>query len=315
MAKTSIRILMLWIAANAAVFASEIDGHVRANGDYRVATVQLLRAGDSMVMEEKLIGVDGRFQFRNLRNGSYVLKVRAQGFEQAEIGVQLVLPTSREAVQVDLRPVRNPGEGPAATVPITTFQIPKDAKKEYEQGVKDRKNGQCQKAVPHLEKAVAVFNKYGEAFNELGNCFAEMGQVRQAEDSFKKAIEYSETVYPSINLADLYAKEKRYPDALSVLRASAAEHRAEGDVDFAIARIHFDQGRLKEAEEAGLQAHGKKHRMADVHVLMAKLYLSQKKYAELVAQLRLYLEENPSGPVADQVRKTLEQFNEAGNPK
>ena len=76
-----------------------------------------------------------------------------------------------------------------------------------------------------------------------------------------------------------------------------------------MAQIEFSRGRLKEAEEAALQAHQKKHRMADVHLLLAKVYLSLEKYPALIGQLRLYLEENPKGPLADRVRQNLKELN------
>jgi hypothetical protein len=45
--------------------------------------------------------------------------------------------------------------------------------------------------------------------------------------------------------------------------------------------------------------------MADVHILLAKAYLNLGDRSGVTAQLRLYLEEDPKGPLADQVRKSL----------
>src|SRR5206468_3770086 len=120
-----------------------------------------------------------------------------------------------------------------------------------------RKRGECAKAIPHFEKAIALYDKYGDAFNEMGNCFKQEGRFEEAEDSFEKAIERNTSIYPSMNLADLYATRKRFDDAHRVIRQALENHPSEGDLYFAMARVYFDQGRMQEAEAAGLNAHSK----------------------------------------------------------
>lgn len=314
MATAQIRIIVFLVLGAIPLAASDIEGRVRAGGQgpdvIKRATIQLLH--ESLIAEERLLGSDGRFEFRNLARGAYTIRIRAEGYQEQEITVNLVRPTSRESIQVDLRPLRQTPEGAAETVSVAEYQIPNAAKREYQQGLEERKRGRCEKAVPHLQKAIAAFAKYGEAFNELGICFKQMGEPGKAEDSFKKAVEYSSTVYTFMNLADLYADQKRFADAHDVLRQSIVLHPSEGDPFFTMARIYFDQGGMEEARQAGLQAHQKMHRMADVHLLLAKVYLALKQYPLLVAQLELYLDENPKGPVADRVRKNLEELGVAG---
>ena len=116
------------------------------------------------------------------------------------------------------------------------------------------------------------------------------------------------TIYPGINLADLYAGEKKFDQAQQVIEAVMQKNPTEGDLWFAMARIHFDQGQMNEAEAAGLAAHSRIHRTADVHLLLAKVYLALKDSPSVVAQLEIYLKENPKGPIADQVRKSLKSL-------
>jgi tetratricopeptide (TPR) repeat protein len=306
MAAAPLRIILFLMISALPLVASDIEGRVRAGADVKRATIQLLR--DRIVVEEHFIGSDGRFEFHDLNRGSYVVRIRAEGYVDEEVAVDLLRRNSHEMLSIDLRLADNKSQGPAETISVIEYQIPRAAKREYEEGLQHRKRGQCQKALPHLQKAIAAFEKYGEAFNELGNCYIQMKEFGKAEDSFKKAVEYTSTIYPSMNLADLYASQERFVEALNVLRQSVAKHPSEGDLYFALALIHFDQGRMQEAEAAGLQAHEKIHRMADVHLVLAKVYLSMKKYPALISQLRLYLDENPRGPMADRVRKNLEEL-------
>ena len=286
--------------------SGDIEGRIRAGSDLKRAVIQLLR--ERIVVEERLLGSDARFEFRDLNRGSYIVRIRADGYAEEEVAVDLLRRNSHEMVSIDLHPADIKSDGPAETISVTEYQIPRAAKRDYEAGLEDRKRGECKKALPRLQKAIAAFEKYGEAFNELGNCFIQMKEFGKAEEAFKKAVEYTSTIYPSMNLADLYASQKRFVDAQNVIRQSMVKHPTEGDLYFAMALIHFDQGQMKEAEEAGLQAHAKIHRMADVHLMLAKVYLSLKKYPALIGQLRLYLDENPRGPAADRIRSNLKEI-------
>lgn len=306
MAIPALRLVLFVLVTGVPLAASDIEGQVRAGSDVVTrATVQLLR--DRVPVEEHPIGSNGQFEFRNLNIGSYSVRVRAEGFLEEEVGVLLIRNNSRQVILIELRPLRpnTSSNGPATAVSVADYQIPRAARREFQQGYEDRKRGQCAKAIPHLQKAIAAFERYGDAFNELGHCLRQAEDLGKAEESFKKAIEYSDTIYPSMNLADLYEAQKRFGDAHEVLRQSMLKHPAEGDLHFAMARVHFDQGRLKEAAEAGLEAHSRVHRAADVHILLAKIYLSLQNYPAVESQLRLYLDENPKGPLAGQVRKSL----------
>jgi tetratricopeptide (TPR) repeat protein len=300
----SLVIILVLIFATPLV-AGNIEGTVRTGlrGEpVPRATVQLLR--ERFAVGERQTGSDGRFDFRGLSIGNYAIRVRAEGYQEQEISVILFLPTWREVLEINLS-VPDAPVVRAETISASAYNVPNDAKNEYQKGLEEHQRGQCVKAVSRFQKAIAAFEKYGDAHNELGNCFKEMGELSKAEDSFKKAIVYTSTVYPSMNLVDLYAGQKRYAESHEILRKSMAEHPSEGDLYFGLAKLHFDQGQMKEAVVAGLKAHEKKHRMADVHLLLAKVYLSLKDYPEVATQLRFYLEENPKGPMADQVRKTL----------
>jgi len=289
--------------------ASDIEGYVHTGSNAVTrATVQLLR--ERLPIEEHLITADGRFEFRNLILGSYSVRVRAEGFVEEEASVVLMRNTSREVVVIELRPLARAPDVQSRAVSVTEYQIPAAAKREFQQGYEERKRGRCAKAVPHFQKAIAVFDKYSDAFNELGHCLGETGNMGKAEESFKKAVEYSNTIYASISLTDLYQVQHRFSDAADVIRQAISKYPAEGDLYFAMARIHFDQGRLKEAAESGLEAHSRAHRGADVHILLAKIYLTLKDSPAVEAQLRLYLDENPKGPLADQVRRNLGTLGE-----
>jgi len=310
-----LRSLIIFIVSTTALYASDIEGEIRIGSGGGFATrarVQLLRT--RLVIDERVTGADGRFEFRNVGRGPYIVAVRLEGFVDEEISVNIVGPNYREFVSVTLRPTTGTTDAIGTTLSVAEYQIPREARREYEQGLRDRKRGDCAKAVGHFEKAIGVYGKYGEAFDALGSCLKQLGNLEKAEESFQKAIEYKASIYASMNLADLYEERKQFDEADSVLRQSLAKHPGEGDLYFGIARIHLDRGELKDAEQAGLQAHARVHRSADVHLLLGKIYLRLRRYPDLVTQLETYLVENPKGSVADQVRRSLLELQDKSSP-
>src|ERR1051326_936027 len=58
--------------------------------------------------------------------------------------------------------------------PFRDLEIPSRAKKEFDAGMRQRKDVKCAKTMPHLQKAVAIFPRYGEAYTEIGRCYVQM---------------------------------------------------------------------------------------------------------------------------------------------
>lgn len=298
--------LVLALSLAATLDAADIDGEVRV-GRYATfavnARVQLLSS--RFVVDERIVGTDGRFKFRNINPGAYVIAVHLDGYLDEEVQVGIERRSPREFVPVTLQPVAPPAEGRGATVSVADFQIPKEARREYDEGLKSRKRGDCAKAISHLRTAVMLYEPYADALEVLGDCLRQTGKFEEAESAFAKAIQHGQTIFPYVNLAELYSDRKRFAEAETVLQQATARYPAEGDLHLSLALVYFAQGRLDAAEKEGIQAHVKLHRNSDVHLLLSKVYLRLKRYPELARELETYLVENPKSPMAEQVRRTL----------
>jgi tetratricopeptide (TPR) repeat protein len=189
--------------------------------------------------------------------------------------------------------------------PFRDLAIPSRARKEFDSGMRQKKDVKCTKRLPHLQKAVALFPRYGEAFTEIGRCYVQMDNRAAAEEAFKKAIQVSSGVGPAVDLSSLYLDEGRLDEAQRLITPLLPKNPTEPELYAALARIYFAQGRLRDAELAGLEAHSRGHESPDIHLILAKIYENQKNRAALITQLRIYLEEKPEGPAADQTRKQL----------
>ena len=165
----------------------------------------------------------------------------------------------------------------------------------------------CTKAGGHLEGGLRLVAPPSE-LNELGICYRKLGQMESAEASFKQAFELSSSVYIALNLAEVYTYRKRFGEARAVLEAAAARNPGNGDAYYGLALVYFSENRLEEAEAAALQAHARAHRIADVHLILAKIY-ARKNPGRVAGQLELYLAEAPNGHESKRVRKLLRKSN------
>lgn len=291
--------------------ASEIEGLVRPATPGRTitsATVQLRRQGQASILVEVWVGASGHFEFRSLGLGAYTIHVRAPGFLDREETILIMRDNSREVIQIELQPQQASTPNSTGVVSVFDLKIPDSAKREYEQGLKERNKGGCAKALPHFEKAISTFANYADALNEVGKCYQSAGKIDRSEDSFRKAIQYGSTIFPYINLADLLVSAKHFEESQIVLRAGLEKFPKEGDLYFALSNSLFAEGRLNEAEHAALDAHSRFHASPEVHLVLAKIYASLGKHPQVISQLKTYLEENPKGPMADRVRQNLAQI-------
>jgi tetratricopeptide (TPR) repeat protein len=111
-----------------------------------------------------------------------------------------------------------------------------------------------------------------------------------------------------LNLAEVYSAQKRFEEAEAVLLDAIRKQPGAGDAYYGLALIYAAQDALEEAEASARQADAHPHRIADVHLLLADLYVRQHKDAEAVRELKTYLNEAPKGLQSDRVRQIIKSF-------
>jgi tetratricopeptide (TPR) repeat protein len=298
-------LVLISFLINISAFAAQkvdIQGEVVTSN--RVATPILVRLfKGTMPIQQTLTDDRGKFKFRKVDPGSYTIHAECDGYYPQDVSVQVSDAT--QPVNISLEAVHNDPAFTSSFNPFREFEIPRQAKKELEEAMRDQKSPLCGKALPHLQKAVELYPRYGEAFTEIGRCYLLRNNPAAAEEAFKKAIQFTPEIYPSVNLATLYVNQGRLDEAQDLITRLLPKNQAQGDLYGALARIYFAKGRIRDAELAGLEAHARGHQSADVHLILAKIYEDQHNRSALMTQLLTYLDENPRGAPADQVRKQL----------
>jgi tetratricopeptide (TPR) repeat protein len=110
-------------------------------------------------------------------------------------------------------------------------------------------------------------------------------------------------------------KRKRWNKAEELTLRAIEMAPADGDSYHVLAVVYFEQGRFDEAEATALKADARIHHIADVHLLLAKLYLRKGNSDALMEQLETYLKEAPNGPVSDRIRQALSHQTDQPVPR
>jgi len=198
------------------------------------------------------------------------------------------------------------------TISFTSLKAPNNAKKAFQQGVKQASERKWANAQKQLEKAVQLYPEYAEAWNALGQVYEAQKQPDQARQAYQKAIECDpKFVPPYVRLAVMDARESKWEKVLEtteyVLRMNPYDFP---EVYFYNAVAHLNLRHPEEAEKAAREALKLKadRRFPQVeHVLGLALAL-QNNFAEARQHLQRYMELAPNAANLDVVKQQLAQI-------
>jgi tetratricopeptide (TPR) repeat protein len=259
--------------------------------------VQLQHLG--MTIQE-LVSADGRFAFRNVSYGPYTLSIRVPGHEP--VSQEISVPGEPHLMIEIGKRTRLPA---TATTSLVELQIPRSAQLQYEHGRDRSRKGDCSGALKYLADAVRLFANYADAHNAIGNCHVQLQHPTLAEEAFRKAIELTASVYPALNLADVYIKQGRLEEAEAVLTRALRRDPTQGDAYYGLALLRVQQHRFDEAERLAFQAHERSKHLEDVHLLLAQVHQRQGHTALIPADLQSYVNEAKPNPMRDRIQKLL----------
>ncbi|MGE0130219.1 MAG: tetratricopeptide repeat protein [Blastocatellales bacterium] len=281
--------------------------------DQRMRVVLELSTGG--VVSEVFSDSAGNFEFRLLPNGTYRVVVPPDGrnHETSQETVELYGNFTRIfTTQVYLK---EKGEGISIKTKEKTIsaadlqQVPKDAKKKYDNGLKLARENKPGEAVALFQQAIRIFPEYLAAINKLGEQFRALDKLAEAQAAFEKAIainpKYS---LPHINLGMLLVDQKRYDEGIASLETGnklddsfPMSHLRLGEAFMSKQPPDYDRAEkeLTRALELGNRD------FLQVRKHLFNLNLRRQRLDKAVEQLEAYLKEAPDAPDAEAVRETL----------
>lgn len=272
-------------------------------------SVQLWQAGGMMVAMRSTDSA-GTTEFEQLNAGYYVIRVTGDEIEPAE-SESFAMEDGRDyqMVTITVKPKAKDGSAEmraSAYVALVDLNVPKKAAKEYKHADDEMAAQNWAKAVEHLNKAIEIYPQYSSAYNDLGICYGRLKQNDKEREALLKAISVNDHCMPAlVNLAHMQMQDNQLVDATETLNKALKADPASIDALSLLAQVDFMERQYDLAISEAHKAHELPHHYAIVHYTAASALVLEHRMTEAIAELRLFLDEEPEGPRADAVRKVL----------
>ena len=167
--------------------------------------------------------------------------------------------------------------------------------------------------LPRFQRAIKDFPNFYEAYAQEGNAYTSMGELGPAEEAIRKSIALSSNQYAEafFQLAGLLNNTKRFSEAEPLARQGVALDVSSWRGHFELARALSALKRPEEAEKSATQARDLKPDNPAAYLVLANIHIQLRDYAALLKDLDSYLKISPTGPEADQARKTRDDLQAA----
>jgi tetratricopeptide (TPR) repeat protein len=292
-------------------FHFALGSGLQANSDFSAAD----ETADPTAMSSPSPNSGGYSGFGTSGGGLTGCELRMSVAGYQPLDYTITEPPSLQTIDVgvlELRPIASTAPG---TVSATSLMVPNNARKEYEQGIKDLQSNHLDQGTLHLEKAVALYDKYAVAWSDLGKAYTAEHQPAKARQAYEKAIAAdSKYAPPYVGLAAMQVEDMDNEGAIdSISKAADADPAIlMGVGGYIRALANFNLNRFDAAEQDLLQAEKGPHQnIPQLHAMFAEILMSKQDTQNAAAQMRAYLKEAPQGHFAEQMRGELDSIETA----
>lgn len=286
-----------------------IGGYVRNESDRQPMENVLvtLRQEAGAPVNTAYTSGNGEFQFDGVAGGDYVIEVVVKDYADVRQAVKLS-SSSRMGISILLSKTKKV-EDAASRLSISAHQlsVPHKARDEFEKGMSlIYLKADYRGAIAEFQLAIKDFPTYYEAYAEEGNSYFQLQELSSAEEALRKSIELSSGQYADamFTLAAILSDTKRFPEAEAMSRKGISVDASSWRGPFELARALVALKKTDEAEKSAQQSRDLMPDNPPVYLLLANIHIQRKDYNALVRDLDDYLRLAPTGPEADQARKT-----------
>ncbi len=197
-----------------------------------------------------------------------------------------------------------------STVPAGVDPKMAELKKAFDEGVAASRGNDFDTAVARFQAAVAVQPTCYECYFNLGYAYLQKKDEKQAEETWKKALEIRVDHPETLNsLATLYNSQKRFDEAAAVsAKAAASAPAGNADAIYNQGIILWNAGKIAEAKAKFEEATTADPANADARFQLGMALLNEGKVPDAVASFEHYMKLAPTGQFAPQAKAMLAQL-------
>ncbi len=248
--------------------------------------------------------------FADVPAGSYHLSVSGEGFTDTNVGI--INASSTGPSDFEIRVKRQSDLDNTNSLLASSFVSAKDlgissrAHKEFQKANELFARQNFTKAIQELNKAIAIYPAYAIAYNNLGVIYSRLGDTARSHAALEKALSINDHLAPAyVNLGRMNIRAGDFPGAETMLTKASALDPTNAIVFTLLAYSELMAGSREEAIANSRRAHALQGPHAVVHQVAARALEEKGQGNEAIAELELFLKEEPSGHRAEDARKEL----------
>ena len=299
-------------------------GNVRVHVEYANAhaagprlRVRLMSGAGSTTIAESFTNNEGGTEFTSVPIGEYHIVVSGEGIQDADSGMfEVDRRKVSQSVFIVVRPSESPGNGGTIQginpVSKTELAIPPRALKESDRATKAIANKEWNTALKHLNRAIEIYPDYALVYNNLGVVYGQLNQIIAEREALQRAISIdNQFAPPYVNLAKLCLRERDALQAESLLEAANRAESNNAETMTLLAQAQLLNERYDDAIRTAHDVHAIPHaNFAVVHYVAARAMERQGHPQGAVAELQIFLTEEPNGARADHVRQEISHLQQ-----
>jgi tetratricopeptide (TPR) repeat protein len=242
--------------------------------------------------------------FNGIPDGTYHVNVSGRNFPDTESVVTTA--TGSTEFEVKVPHVGGNDLSMGASIAAADLRIPPKAQKEFDRANELTAKQDYTKAIETLNHAIAIYPDYAAAYNNLGTVYSRLGDRTHEREALEKAIRINDHLAPAyLNLARMDMAAGDFPNAVTELKKASSCDPLDGITMVLLAYSQFMDQHYDDAIATGRKAHVLTSPHAYAHQVAARSFEQKRDGADAIAELELFLEEEPSGERADSARKEL----------
>ena len=289
--------------------ATELSGNVRT---FDGKPVQNARIEVTNLMTGEVVGTaytsqNGSFDITNMANGTYEVTA-VSGLDEAHERVDLRSGGAQLNMQFP-RPDADANAGNQQSVSVAAMKVPSKARDAFRKAQSAVEHEKLDDAQKYIAEALKIYPEYSEALAMRGILKLDANNTAGAVEDLDHAIKADAgNTMAYLALGAAFNTMSRYDDAIRTIERGVSLAPNSWQAYFEMAKAYVGKGDFDHAIQQlnKSQALNKKD-YPPLHLVRAHALLGLKDYPEAMAELQWYLDKDPGGSNAAEVRETLDK--------
>ena len=272
--------------------------------------VQLMEGSSTVPVQTSYTNDTGWVDFGRLSVGDYHIVVSGDGIqrtesEQFEVDSRKITQTQDVSVRPELS--SEAGGTGGTMIGAADLSVPNAATKEFKKGNDAMGHEDWKKAEEHFNKAIEIYPQYAAALTNLGVVYGRLNDASGEREALQKAIYANDHYAPAyFNLAVLCIKQSSFVEAEGLLTKAVPLDPMNAKTLMFLANMQLMNQKYDAAIASAQRVHSMPHdNLALTHFIAARAYEHENRPKDALAELQLFLKEEPQGPRADHIREEV----------